>query len=139
MATDFKLQLESGVQAKIQNARRRIDSAFLEWIQIHYATLHNQPATPPAMLHHVARGLARYVEDSPQHKAALIVVDGLALDQWVVMRNVLKEQRPTLQMAENTVFAWVPTLTSGPTASSCAGQHACAVRAWTLTATTGSP
>jgi hypothetical protein len=111
MSTDTSLQTEQVLLNEFQALRDRIDTTFLDWLHIHYATLHNQSPVPPVMLHHVARELARFVEASPNHKTALVVVDGLAMDQWVVMRNVLRKQRLTLQMHESAAFAWVPTLT----------------------------
>ncbi|MFO7880870.1 MAG: PglZ domain-containing protein, partial [Bacteroidales bacterium] len=45
-------------------------------------------------------------------RAALIVVDGLSLDQWVTVRQVLQQQDRDLIMRESAVFAWIPTLTS---------------------------
>jgi hypothetical protein len=45
-------------------------------------------------------------------KVALVVLDGLALDQWIVLREVLISQRPQWQCHESAVFAWIPTLTS---------------------------
>ena len=41
-----------------------------------------------------------------------MVVDGMSLDQWVTVRNSLKNQRKSLSVKEDAVFAWVPTLTS---------------------------
>jgi len=42
----------------------------------------------------------------------LIVVDGLALDQWVTIRNHLEKQKNDFLMRDSAVFAWAPTLTS---------------------------
>jgi hypothetical protein len=44
------------------------------------------------MVHHVPRFLARNLESGREEKAALVVVDDLALDQWVVLREALAEQ-----------------------------------------------
>jgi hypothetical protein len=41
-------------------------------------------------------------------RVALVVVDGLALDQWVVLRDSLGG----LRCEEGATFAWVPTLTT---------------------------
>jgi hypothetical protein len=56
--------------------------------------------------------LARRLADSPGARYALLVVDGLSLDQWVVIRQVLGETCPGMRLRERAVFAWVPTLTS---------------------------
>ena len=64
------------------------------------------------MVHHVPRYLARQIEQRSEDKVALLVVDGLALDQWLVLRDVLTDQQPCLRFREGAVFAWVPTITS---------------------------
>ena len=109
-ATDVPARPETG--ARIAELRVEVDRAFLAWIERRYAGLHNQPPDPPVMVHHVPRHLARRIEDGSEDKVALIVVDGLALDQWIVLRDVLAEQRPRLRFREGAVFAWVPTITS---------------------------
>ena len=42
---------------------------------------------------------------------ALLVLDGLALSQWVLLRQTLHESLPGLRLGEDAVFAWIPTLT----------------------------
>ena len=101
---------EAGV--RMAELRMEVDRTFLAWTERRYAGLHNQPPVPPVMVHHVPRYLARRIEDGSDRKVALIVVDGLALDQWLVLRDVLAQQRPCLRFRESAVFAWVPTITS---------------------------
>ena len=98
--------------ARIAELRMEVDRTFLAWIERRYAGLHNQPPDPPVMVHHVPRYLARQRERGSQDKVALIVVDGLALDQWIVLRDVLVDQRPRLRLSESALFAWAPTITS---------------------------
>jgi hypothetical protein len=99
-----------------QTRRREIcdalNTTFAGWLADHYSSLINLPPTNPAMLHHVPRRLARDIEDSADSRAALIVVDGLALDQWVTIRQLLQKQDSNLVMRESATFAWIPTLTS---------------------------
>jgi len=97
---------------RIKDTKQKIDDSFFSWVQQHFAGLYNQPPVPPVMLHHIPRAMARQMEKSRQKKIALIVIDGLSLDQWVVLREVLGEQRPGLQFREDAVFAWIPTITS---------------------------
>ena len=98
--------------ARIAELRKEVDRTFLAWTERRYAGLHNQPPDPPVMVHHVPRYLARRLEHGSEDKVALLVVDGLALDQWLVLRDVLADQRPCLRYREGAVFAWVPTITS---------------------------
>jgi hypothetical protein len=95
-----------------RNLQSTINNVFLRWLTDHYASLINLPPTNPAMLHHVPRRLARDIEDSGSSRAALIVVDGLALDQWVTIRQLLQKRDANLVMRESATFAWIPTLTS---------------------------
>ena len=85
---------------------------FLDWIERRYAGLHNQPPDPPTMVHHLPRYLSRRLSDDSERKVALIVIDGIAIDQWIVLREVLMTQRPWFRFREGAVFAWVPTITS---------------------------
>ena len=98
--------------ARIAELRTEVDREFLAWTERRYAGLHNQPPDPPVMVHHVPRHLARQLEQGSEDKVALLVVDGLALDQWLVLRDVLADQQPCLRFREGAVFAWVPTITS---------------------------
>ena len=97
---------------RFQQAGAEINGAFERWLDGHYAGLINLPPNNPTMVHHVARHMARKIEQSRNRRAALIVVDGLSLDQWTTVRRCLQECDRTLLMRESAVFAWIPTLTS---------------------------
>lgn len=98
-------------EERFRAIRNRIDEAFTPWIEQRFGTLHNQPPAPPVMPHHVPRLLARRLEESSGGKVALVLMDGLSLDQWVVVHQVLSEQRPAMRFREGGLFAWIPTLT----------------------------
>jgi len=99
-------------QTRLREIGDALNTIFAAWLADHYSSLINLPPTNPAMLHHVPRRLARDIEDSGNSRAALIVVDGLALDQWVTIRQLLQKQDANLVMRESATFAWIPTLTS---------------------------
>ncbi len=99
-------------QTRLREIGDALNTTFAGWLADHYSSLINLPPTSPAMLHHVPRRLARDIEDSGNSRAALIVVDGLALDQWVTIRQLLQKQDANLVMRESATFAWIPTLTS---------------------------
>ena len=86
-----------------------IDTKFKEWMLNHYNSLHNHPPTPPVMLNHIPKSMAREIASSNTAKSALILIDGLALDQWVTLRNHIDINNSTTELS---VFAWVPTVTS---------------------------
>ncbi|MDR1164745.1 MAG: BREX-3 system phosphatase PglZ [Deltaproteobacteria bacterium] len=89
-----------------------LNATFADWLTGHYSSLVNLPPSNPAMLHHVPRHLARDIEATSGCRVALIVLDGLALDQWVTIRQILQKQDANLVMRESAIFAWIPTLTS---------------------------
>ena len=100
------------VRVQYERIRDRIDERFTAWVRRRFEALHNLPPSTPVMIHHVPRSLARRVHESADRKVALIVMDGLALDQWVAVRAVLAKQRPGLRFREDSLFAWIPTLTT---------------------------
>jgi len=85
---------------------------FRSWLANHYSGLINLPPTNPVMLHHVARKISRVLEYSQGAGVALIVMDGLAIDQWITLKQAVQEQLADIVFRESAVFAWVPTLTS---------------------------
>jgi len=104
---------QGGQQRRFVELREEVDGQFSAWMSKRYHTLHNLPPFPPVMCHHLPRYLAPLVAAGrPATKVALVVLDGLAFDQWVTLREVLVRQRPELRYDESAVFAWVPTLTS---------------------------
>ena len=104
----------AGEDARVRygRIRDRIDERFTAWLRRHFEALHNLPPSTPVMIHHVPRALARRVHEAADRKVALVVMDGLALDQWVTVRAALAEQRPGLLFREDSLFAWIPTLTT---------------------------
>ncbi|HBP90839.1 MAG TPA: BREX-3 system phosphatase PglZ [Nitrospiraceae bacterium] len=100
----------------------QVDAGFAVWLFRRYAGLINLPPVPPVMLHHLPRFLARQVGEDPISKIALIVVDGLALDQWLVVRRALSSRQPDFQFREQAVFAWIPSLTSVSRQAAFAGK-----------------
>nr|WP_321497711.1 BREX-3 system phosphatase PglZ [uncultured Methanolobus sp.] len=105
--TDQKEKLE-----KFNQINDLVNTNFTNWLISHCASLINLPPTNPAMLHHVPRCMARELESERDMKLALVVVDGLSLDQWVSVKKVLHEKKPDLVLRESATFAWIPTLTS---------------------------
>ena len=103
--------LDGNALERYRSIRDRIDEAFTAWIRQRFETLHNLPPSPPVMIHQIPRLLARRRQESRDGKVALVVMDGLALDQWVVVHEVLARQRPALRFREESLFAWIPTLT----------------------------
>lgn len=101
-----------GLRDAMLALQRDVDTRFQGWIRNHYADLPSLPATKaPVMVHHIARHLA-IRRTAGESRIALLVFDGLALDQWARIREHVIAALPTLQLEESACFAWLPTLTS---------------------------
>lgn len=98
-------------EARLRGIRERVDAEYTAWMLKRFGSLHNLPSSPPVMVHHIARHIA-HQRAGRIAKVALVVLDGLALDQWVALRDQISAQQPKWQFEENTVFAWVPSVTS---------------------------
>ena len=110
------------VARSIKALQAQADAAFTAWLLRRYAGLINMPPVPPVMLHHLPRFLARHIAEVRNSKAALLLVDGLSLDQWLVVRGTLAARRPDLLFRENAIFAWIPSLTSVSRQAAFAGR-----------------
>jgi len=89
-----------------------VESAFSTWLSSHYAGLASLPPSPPTMVHHVPRAISRHVERGREAKAAMLVIDGMSISQWIAIREALHARCHTMVFEEDAVFAWLPTLTS---------------------------
>lgn len=103
------------------DAQTAIDTAFQDWLLRNYGALASLPYIPyPVMVHQIALSMAYgWSPTATAKKKALIVVDGLAIDQWLLLRDSLG---PTFQLAESGAFAWIPTLTAISRQSIFAGE-----------------
>ncbi len=102
----------SGMNERMRGLRRDVDRSFCSWTECRYAGLHNQPPDPPVMVHHLPRYLERRLSNAGGNRVALVVVDGLALDQWIALRDILALRQSRFRFREEAVFAWIPTVTS---------------------------
>jgi hypothetical protein len=101
-----------GLKPAIAELQTTTDERLRQWVAKHYADLPSLPVFKgPVMVHHVPRFLAMR-RDAGEAKIALLVFDGLAVDQWVQIREGLAKRAPKLGFEESACFAWLPTLTS---------------------------
>lgn len=101
----------------------KLEDSFANWMLQRYGSLHNLPYhQQPVMVHQVPRFLAVERKRKKLDKIALLVLDGLAFDQWLLIRKILEAGDPALRFQDSTAFAWVPTLTSVTRQSIFAGE-----------------
>lgn len=109
-------ELPSEDAAALRPAMRALqleaDKRLREWVQKRFQDLPSLPvAKAPVMVHHIPRYLSMR-RNAGEEKIALLVFDGMALDQWVQIREYLSAHAPDLTTEESGCFAWLPSLTS---------------------------
>jgi len=101
-----------GLKDDIADLQATTDERLRQWLTKHYSDLPSLPiAKGPVMVHHVPRFLSMR-RGAGEAKIALLVFDGLAVDQWVQIREAMAKRVPKLGFEEGACFAWLPTLTS---------------------------
>jgi hypothetical protein len=111
-ATQLNRPLEMTLSSRWDALRTRMDPIFIRWLLKRYGALHNLPTSPPVLVHHIPRHLANLRSSSMVSKLALVVIDGLAFDQWLALRDELSKKNSTWSFDQSAVFAWIPTITS---------------------------
>jgi hypothetical protein len=105
--------LEDAERAAWTALQASVEDAFGRWMVHRYGSLHNLPYhNQPVMVHQIARFLAVEKTRKKLDKIALLVLDGLAFDQWLLLKKSLESCDGSWRFQEATAFAWVPTLTS---------------------------
>jgi hypothetical protein len=104
--------LKADLAFRLSALRNLLDSVFLAWLEKRFGSLYNLPATPPILVHHIPRYLANLRASGKISKLALIVIDGLAFDQWLALRDELLRGKRHWRFDQTAVFAWIPTVTS---------------------------
>lgn len=99
------------LRAEVEGLQIAADTRLQEWVRHHYADLPSLSPVNAPMVHHIPGYLAARRETS-ETKIALLVFDGLAVDQWARIREHVAEGMPGIEFDEMASFAWLPTLTS---------------------------
>lgn len=95
--------------ADLRRLQEPVEEAFRLWLEANYRLLATEAVTTtPVMVHHIAAVLNRALDHG--ERAALVVVDGLALDHWLAIRGQVMP--PDCPLEETACFAWIPTLTT---------------------------
>lgn len=99
--------LELQPASSFSSMRTRLDTAFTTWLQQRYTPLGAQRLPLPHHVHHVPHYL-NYRREQGQEKIALIVLDGLALMDWLLIRNAWQRRHPDWRMNESLLLAQFP-------------------------------
>jgi hypothetical protein len=115
--------LEAADRTGWAELQESVEAAFGKWMMNRYGSLHNLPYhQQPVMVHQISRFMAVERTRKKIDKIALLVLDGLAFDQWLLLKKNLEACDHSWRFQESTAFAWVPTLTSVTRQSIFAGE-----------------
>lgn len=98
-------------QKQFPELRGYVNQQFFDWLSNHYGGLYNYPASSPLMVHHIPGFIGHHLASNPSRCIAFILIDGLAIDQWLVLKESLKMGGLAGAIEEDALFAWIPTVT----------------------------
>ncbi len=98
-------------RARCDALAAELNQGFESWVRKRYAGLYNYPPVSPVMVHHIPGFLAHRLDAQAGRRIAFLLVDGLSLDQWHILRDAVAPKLPGLTCDERALLAWVPTTT----------------------------
>jgi hypothetical protein len=105
--------LDGGDQDAWDLLQGKVEDGFGAWMVERYGSLHNLPYHhQPVMVHQIPHFLGVERSRKKLARVALLVLDGMACDQWLLLRRHLEATDKKWRFHESTAFAWVPTVTS---------------------------
>lgn len=108
--TDLAIQLSQ--KETFQRLVRDVDLFFAAWLRNNYGPLGAQRLPKPHHVHHIPHYLA-YLRNLGQiERIVLLVLDGLSLTDWQVIKSVWAKRHTNWEMKTETLLAQVPTITS---------------------------
>ena len=108
--TDLAIQLSQ--KETFRRLVRDVDPFFAAWLRNNYGPLGAQRLPKPHHVHHIPHYLA-YLRNLGQiERVVLLVLDGLSLTDWQVIKSVWAKRHTNWEMKTETLLAQVPTITS---------------------------
>jgi len=97
--------------AEFEKTALNLERSFKEWLLKNYGLLASLSYVGfPVMVHHIPWHIHYKMRKANVEKAALIVIDGMSLDNWIIVKKHLLESRVWI-LEEHFSFAWIPTMT----------------------------
>jgi hypothetical protein len=102
--------LEDFFRDEIHSFKEILWSQFKDWMLQEYNKLHSLSyIKSPVVVHKIPWHLESQIKQNGYKKVALMVMDGMSVDNWKVIKETMKSR---FNCEENLTFAWVPTMTS---------------------------
>ena len=90
----------------------RLDAAFWAWLGRSYAALGCQRLPVPHHVSHVPHYLAYQARQGAWQRAALIILDGMALHDWLRIGPAWQARHPDWRFHEHLLLAQIPSITA---------------------------
>jgi len=90
----------------------RLDAAFLGWLQRRYSPLASQRLPVPHHVHHIPHYLNYLRSKGEVQRVALVILDGMSLSDWLLVRPAWLSRHADWLMKETLVMAQIPTITA---------------------------
>jgi hypothetical protein len=95
-----------------QNLARELDKFFPAWLQNNYTQFGAQRLPRPHHVYHVPHYLAHLRNLGQVERVVLLILDGLSLADWQVIKPAWAKRHLNWEMKTETLLAQVPTVTS---------------------------
>ncbi|HBY96315.1 MAG TPA: BREX-3 system phosphatase PglZ [Chloroflexi bacterium] len=90
----------------------QLDTAFDAWMRQRYAPIGSQRLPVPHHVHHLPHFIAYERRQGRAGRVALLILDGLALSDWILIGTAWRARHADWQFQEHLVLAQVPTITA---------------------------
>ena len=97
---------------RYEKVHRGIQEKFTQWTVKNHQALYNLRLRKPLIVSHICDYLHSKIQDAPKTRVALLIIDGLSLDQWIVLQRIAEQENPAMEFSLDTLYAAIPTLTS---------------------------
>lgn len=92
--------------------RSRLDTSAMSWLQQKYSLLAAQKLPTPHHVHHIPHYLNYLRSQGKVKKVALLIMDGMSLSDWLLVKEAWQRRQKDWQYKENLLLAQVPTITA---------------------------
>ena len=117
------LKLPTQTKARYEELRNNINTYFLNWLKTHYTSLANQKLPVPHHLFHVLEYIAYLRRKNEVKKVALVVLDGMSLADWQLIRTAWSKRHTSWQFDSRLLLAEIPSLTAVSRQALISGQR----------------
>ena len=107
---DYDYGVTPAQREQLASLEAALDGRFAAWLQANYALLAGMALPRPHHLYHTL-GYTEHINQRI-HRVALIVLDGLSLADWMLIRPAWQMRHHEWEISEHLVLAQVPSVTS---------------------------